>query len=351
MIKLRSFCSLLERAAAGVVALCLATGMQAFAFDPKIVEAAKKEGEVIWYTTLIVNQIVRPITDAFEKKYPGIRVRHVRSDNVGLVTRLLNEHRANRPVADIVDGTSAELALERAGLIAQWVPDIAKVYPAEYKDANNRWVAPNLYFLTPAYNTNLIKKGEHPKTFEDLLDPKLKGKMTWNIGDGSSGALGFIANVLRHMGKEKGMAYLERLSKQGIAAAEGSSRAVLDRTISGEYAVALQIFHYHALISAKKGAPIEWIPMSPVMNVYSTTSLMANAPHPNAGKLLFDFIISEEGQRLFQQNEYIPAYPNMDAFDKSLKPGKDTFHATVFTQQDQVDRYDELKGIFDKLFR
>lgn len=324
---------------------------QAWAIDAKVIEAARKEGEVVWYTTLIVNQVVRPMVDAFEMKYPGIRVRYIRDGSAGLVTKVLNESRANRPVADVIDGTVGELALEKVGLVAQWLPDWATMYPAEYQDSNKRWMAPNIYFLTPAYNTDLIKKGEHPKTYEDLLDPKLKGKIIWNVGDGTSGALGFIANAVRNMGKEKALTYFEQLSKQNIVSTQASSRAVLDQVIAGEYAVALQIFHYHATISAQKGAPIDWIPMSPVMNVYSTMSLLNNAPHPNAGKLLFDFIVSEEGQKLFQETGYLPAMPSVPGLAPGLKPSKDTFAANIFTQTDQTADHGEWKAIFDKFFR
>jgi iron(III) transport system substrate-binding protein len=351
MLKITSSCFAAARAAILAAIVGLLAPTHAWAIDPQIIEAAKKEGEVVWYTTLIVAQVVRPIVEAFEKKYPGVRVRYTRADNVGLVTKLLNEARANRPVADVVDGTAAELPLEKAGLIAQWVPDTAKLYPAEYRDANNRWVAPNLYFLTPAYNTNLIKKGEEPKTFEDLLDPKWKGKIVWNMGDGLTGGLGFMNVVLRSMGKEKGTAYLEKLSKQNIVSSDASSRAVLDQVISGEFAIALQIFHYHATISAEKGAPVDWIRMSPALSMLSTMSLMSNAPHPNAGKLLFDFVISEECQKIFQESGYLPALPSVPGLQPGLKPSKDTFSAIVFTQEDQANSYAELRAMFDKYFR
>ncbi len=95
------------------------------------------------------------------------------------------------------------------------------------------------------------------------------------------------------MGDEKGMAYLRELSKQNIANLRGSAREVLDQVIAGEYAVALQIFNHHAVISAKKGAPVDWIKMEPATGTLSVLSIHKNAPHPNAAKLLVDFIISQ----------------------------------------------------------
>jgi ABC-type Fe3+ transport system substrate-binding protein len=328
----------------------LASG-NAGAADAELIAAARKEGEVVWYTTLIVNQAARPLADAFEKKY-GIRVGFTRTDNQGLVNRVLAETRANRLIADVVDGTAGHNVLHKSGLTAQWLPDTEKSYAPEYKDPNRQWLAANLYFLSPAYNTKLVPPGEHPKTFEDLLDPKWKGgKIIWNMGDGSTGGLAFIANVLRTMGKDKGLAYLEKLSTQAIVTSEASPRTTLDQTIAGEFPLVLQVFHYHATISASKGAPVDWIPMSPLNGFFSSMSLMKNAPHPNAGKLLFDFVTSEEGQKIFQANQYIPAMTGMDAFDRRLKPGKDTFTVNYFSQQEVADSYDELRAIFDKHFR
>ena len=111
------------------------------------------------------------------------------------------------------------------------------------------------------------------------------------------------------MGEEKGRAYLRELAKQNIANLRGSAREVLDQVIAGEYAIALQIFNHHAVISAKKGAPVDWIKMEPATGTLSVISIHKNAPHPNAAKLLVDFIISKEGQEVFRDADYITAHP------------------------------------------
>ena len=150
---------------------------------------------------------------------------------------------------------------------------------------------------------------------QDLLDPKWRGKMAWNGFPTSSGMGGFVGTVLAEMGEEKGTAYLRELAKQNVAPLRGSAREVLDQVIAGEYPIALQIFNHHAVISAKKGAPVDWIKMEPVTGTLSVISIHKNAPHPNAAKLLVDFIISKEGQEVFRDADYITAHPDVPALD------------------------------------
>ncbi|MGE5536992.1 MAG: ABC transporter substrate-binding protein [Gemmatimonas sp.] len=321
------------------------------AVDPAIVDAAKKEGEVVWYTTLIVDQLVRPASSAFEKKYPGIRVRYVRNNSTETAIKIINEAKAGRMQADVFDGTNTSEVLKKEGLVEAWMPDSAKDWPRDVADPDGWWVATNVYVLTPGFNTELVKKGTEPRTFDDLLDPKWKGKMVWNGSVSTSGGPGFIGNVLSFMGEEKGMAYLQKLSGQRIANLDVSARQVLDQVIAGEYPLALQIFNHHTVISAKKGAPSDWIKMEPATVVLQVASVAKGAPHPNAGKLLLDFLVSDEGQQFFRKADYLPASPRVEAPDPSLKPEGGHFKATVFSPGDVEERMPTWKKIFDQYFR
>ena len=122
------------------------------------------------------------------------------------------------------------------------------------------------------------------------------------------------------MGEDKGLAYLQKLAKQNIANVGGSARQVLDEVIAGEYSIALQIFNHHTVISAAQGAPSDWIRMEPAMVVLNIVSLTTHSPHPNAGKLLFDFLESEEGQKLFRAADYLPADPAVPPRDPRSRP-------------------------------
>ena len=254
------------------IAAFLALAQRAPAADQALIDAAKKEGHVTWYTTQIIDQFVRPAAEAFEKKY-GIKVDFLRTDSSELALRIVNEAHAGKVQADIFDGTSPTPALKREGLVQQWIPPSAELLPAQYYDRDHYWAATNLYVLTPGFNTELVPKGTEPKTYQDLLDPKWQGKMAWNSSPQTSAGPGFIGTVLAAMGDEKGMAYLRDLSKQNIASLKVAARQVLDQVIAGEYAIALQIFNNHAVISAAQGAPSAWIAMNPALVVVSAVSL------------------------------------------------------------------------------
>ena len=320
------------------------------AAEPALIDAAKKEGEVIWYTTQIIAQLVRPVSVAFEKKY-GIKVRSTRANSTELSVKIINESRAGRPQSDVFDGTSTVVPLKKEGFVLQWLPDPAKAYPAAYKDPEGYWVANNLFFLTPGFNTTLVPKGTEPRSYQALLDPKWRGKIAWSTSPTSSGGPGFIGTVLTEMGTESGMLYLRELSKQRIANIGSAAREVLDQVIAGEYLLALQIFNHHTVISAKKGAPVDWIKMEPVTGTLSVISVHKNAPHPNAAKLLVDFITSPEGQNIFRDAEYLPADPAVPALTPSLKPDEGRFRTHFFTPEQTEDNIVAWKKVYDDLFR
>ena len=147
------------------------------------------------------------------------------------------------------------------------------------------------------------------------------------------------------------MAYLRQLSKQNIANLRGSAREVLDQVIGGEYSLALQIFNHHAVISAKKGAPVDWIPMEPATVTLSTISVLKNAPRPNAAKLFVDFIISREGQEVFRRADYITAHPGVPSSVPGLKPAEGKFRAHFFTPEETERQMPKWKLVSDEFFR
>jgi len=318
-----------------LVAAAFLGARSAAATDAALIEAAKKEGQVVWYTTLVVNQIVRPLKDAFEKKY-GVTLQFSRADDLVTAQKILAEGQASRVQADILDSISAMFSLQEAGLLAPFTVPNAADYPPELKDKDGYWISMIMYVFTPAINTTLLPKAEAPKTFADLLDPKLKGKMAWN-GSSMAGAFGFVANILTTMGDDKGIAYLRALAKQQVVNVDASSRAVLDQVIAGEYWINLMAFSHHAVISARKGAPSDWLKIEPAPVTLDTVALLKGAPHPNAARLLLNFLLSEEGQKVFQQNDYLPALPSVPAMVTGLRPDDGGFKAD-FLQPEVIHR-------------
>jgi ABC-type Fe3+ transport system substrate-binding protein len=333
-----------------------AAAMLACAFSPAraadqaLIDAAKKEGSVVWYTTQIIDQFARPAAQAFEKKY-GVKVSYVRANSNEVALRVMNEAKAGKMQADVFDGTGAAASLKKEGVVAKFVPENAKRFPQQYIDPEGFWVATNLYVLTPGYNTELIAKGSQPKTFQDLLDPKYKGKIAWNSTPSTSAGPGFVGIVLESMGQEKGVAYLRELAKQQPSGLAVAARQVLDQVIAGEYAIALNIFNNHAVISAAKGAPVDWIPMDPALGVLSVISVTKDAPHPNAGKLFLEFLMSEEGQKLYRDADYLPVDPNVPPKDLALRPDGVKFRAIYKTPEEIEREMPRWNEVFKSIFR
>ncbi len=326
-----------------------ASGAAAQEPSAELIAKAKKEGRVVYYTDLIVDQIVRPMVAAFEAKY-GVKVDFARADSQDTIIKLLNEHRAGSVRADVFGVTSGLKALIDVGAIRPFKPVGAAAIPPEFKDPDNNWVSTNFYVMTPAVNTNLVPGSERPKTYADLLNPRWKDKIVWKPND-MSGAPGFIGNVLRTMGDADGMAYLQKLKGQNVRSVPGSARAVLDQVIAGEYPLVLQIFNHHAALSAARKAPVEWLRMEPAMVQMTLVSLPKGSPNPNAGELFVEFMLSKEGQTLFQKANYFPTRSDTPPSDPSLAPATGNFKANFITPDEIARDYEKWHKIYIDLFR
>ncbi len=318
--------------------------------DATLIAAAKKEGQVVWYTTLIVNQIVRPLKAAFEKKYPGVTLQYTRADDIATYQKILAEGQAGRMQADVFDGISNMLPLEDAGLLAPFTVPNAGDYPPELKAKNGYWNAEIMYVFTLGINTDLLPRDRVPKTYSDLLNPTLKGKMAWN-GNSVIGAFGFVGNILATMGEDKGMEYLRALAKQQIVNVDASSRAVLDQVIAGQYWINLMTLNNHAVISAQKGAPVDWFKLEPVPVSFDSVALLKAAPHPHAAQLLLEFLLSEDGQKIFRENDYLPALPSVPAKVKGLRPNDGHFQANFLRPENIYHELPRWQKVTQDLFR
>ncbi len=332
-----------------MLVLCVATG-HADELDPSVIAAAKKEGEVVWYTTQIIDQFVRPAAAAFTKKY-GIRVNYVRADSNAVALRILNEGAAGHVQADVFDGTAGVAPLKARNLVMKWVPPSAARLDAKYIDPDGYWAATNLYVLTPGYNTSLVSKEDVPHSYEDLLKPRWKDKLTWNANPTASGAGGFVGLIMTSMGDEKGRAYLKALSKQNILGVQSSARQVLDQVISGESDLALNIFNNHAVISAAKGAPVDWIPLQPMEVVLSVVALTSQPPHPNAARLFADFLVSPDGQQIYREADYIPVDPKVMPKVPSLRPDTNGLKALYLVPEQIEQLMPKWWAIYNEYFK
>jgi iron(III) transport system substrate-binding protein len=319
----------------------------------KLIEGAKKEAQVTYYSGMIVNQALRPLTAAFQKKYPFIKMAYWRGDSEDIESKLSAEMRANNPVVDVVEGTGiGELAV-RAGLAQPVSSPLLADIPERMRDPRRLWVPTRMSYFAIAYNTRLVAADVAPKTYEDLLDARWKGKMAWPLLS-AIGAPLFVTNLRLAWGDDKAMAYFRRLRTQSIVNfGAGNPRTLVDRVIAGEYAIALQIFAHHPLISAGKGAPVTARLLPPVASAPGTLVIPKGSRHPHSAMLLMDFLLSKEGQQILSAAEYLPIRPDIDPLAQiaSIVPLRAGVEEN-FISPEKLNAYTESSAkVIEELFR
>src|SRR5262249_51927322 len=196
------------------------------------------------------------------------------------------------------------------------------------------------------------KADDAPKTYEDLLDPKWKGKLCWAATTETGGAMMFITFIRLIMGEEKAEAYLRDLSKNNIANMTGSPREVVNKVMQGEGAVAIDIFLHPPVISAQKGAPVAPRPLEPVMSNASVVTLAKGTTHPHAAMLLIDYLLSVEAQQVLEKADYLPAHPdvkpaaNLQAIVPSMAGLKERFLSEEFMFEQRAKSIELQKKYF-----
>lgn len=321
--------------------------------EKRLLEGARKEGQVVIYSAMIVNQALRPLVDSFNKKYPGVRASYWRGDSEDIAAKLAAESRAKNLGVDVVEGTGVgELVIEADLVQPFFTPEIVNV-PENLRNKRQLWAPTRLSYFSVAYNTRLVPPEKAPKTFEDLLDPQWRGKISWRIGS-SSGTPLFITNLRMAWGEEKAMEYFRKLAGQKIVNfGSGSARTLVDRVIAGEYPIALNIFAHHPLISAAKGAPVNSQLMDPVATTTATAAIPKGVRRPHAALLLVDYIMSKEGQEILSRADYFPVRPDVDPKPELARvvPAKAGVPQN-FVLPEQLGKYgDSSEKIYQDLFR
>jgi iron(III) transport system substrate-binding protein len=313
---------------------------------------AKKEGKLTVYSTLIVNQALQPLVEAFVKKYPYIKTEYSRADAAKMVAKVLAEQRANALVGDVMETGGATVPLLKANALLPFYSPVFEEIPKEYVGKGGYFAISRLSYMGGAYNTKLVQPGSEPKTYEDLLDPKWKGKLAWNTQD-ESGAILMITNMLDTWGKDKTEAWLKKFVDQKPSPVAVSARQLVNVVMAGEYAVGLSIFMHHAVISAQDGAPVAPIPFEPVASTNGSMAIPKGTKNPHGALLFVDFVLGEQGQTIMRDAQYFPVHPKVRPIEALAKV---TPHLIGLKENffDPVERYDgrhEAVGLIKKYFR
>jgi iron(III) transport system substrate-binding protein len=266
------------------------------AITPALIEAAKKEGKVVWYTSVDL-PLAERITKAFQERFPGVAARVERSGAERIFQRIGQEYSSNIYAVDVVNSSDAAhlIVWKRNGWLAPYVPeDVAKHYPAEHKDADGMFASFRTFLCPIAYNTNLVKSDEAPKSYADLLDPKWTGK----IVKAHPGYSGTILTATHQIARDVGWTYFEKLAQQRIMQVQSASDPPKKLAL-GERAVMADGVEYVLFQLKEKGDPIEIVyPTEGTPLIIGPNALFKNAPNPNAARLLQSWMFSAECQQL-----------------------------------------------------
>lgn len=266
----------------------------------KLAEAARKEGTLTLYTSLSQKDLA-PLIGPFEKKY-DIKVKVWRSGSESVLNRVVKEKSARHYEVDVVHSSGLVMeSLHREKIFQPLDSPYQKDLIAGALRPHRGWAATYLAVWVQAYNTNLVKKEDLPKTFTDLLQPKWKGKLgiEANVPE-------WYSTVVLSMGEEQGIKFFTDLVKQnGISVRKGHS-VLNNLVVAGDVPLALTDYSYMPTNSKKAGAPIDWFVLDPVVSVPSGVGVVLHAAHPNAALLFYDYMLSLEGQNELLALNYVP---------------------------------------------
>ena len=285
-----------QASANNIAALAALTGAER---QKRLAEGAKKEGVVSIYTSMPLDDMAA-LTSAFEAKY-GVKAKVWRSGSEKILQRGLLEAKANRFEVDVFETNSPEtevLSREKV-LIAANSPFLNELIPQAIP-SHKEWIATRLNIFTCAYNTKLIKKEELPKTYQDLLDPKWKGKLSVEADDSD-----WLAETVMKMGEEKGLALFREIARKNAVSVRKGHTLLSNLVASGEVPLALTVYNYKIEQMKNSGAPIDWFALDPTIARPNANGVARNAPHPHAALLFQDFELTE-GQVILGKRDFIP---------------------------------------------
>jgi ABC-type Fe3+ transport system substrate-binding protein len=311
--------------------------------DPRVIEAAKKEGQLMWYNTL-VQPHAQEVISRFMQKYPFVRATFVRGSANRVHTRLSTEARAGRYDWDVVSLTDPEgvLNLKQRRLIVPYKSSERDMFGEDVRDREGYWTGYYALATGVIFNTKAVRPQEVPKTYEDLLLPKWSGNKISIDTEGNE----LLTGLRITWGKQKALAYLQRLAAQQPVRGRGNN-ARIELAAAGEFPLAIAFTHTAEAIK-QKGGPIEWTNLEPVVVQVDSLMLGARAPHPNTGRLFIDFLLAEEGQSLLQKLNRPVLRTGVDPIPARLSKGYQRVvlqpeHAS--DRQSDVQLYKEIFGI------
>ncbi|MBI4523521.1 MAG: extracellular solute-binding protein [Deltaproteobacteria bacterium] len=311
----------------------------ASAQEAGLLAGAKAEGRVVWYAGSGVI-LTRAIADAFEKKYPFIKVEVTRASDPVMLNRITTEKLAGKVLFDVVNSQILPL-MYRLNVIGTHTPPGVEVMDAKYRDANGRWSGLHVDYYVLSYNTKLVRQ-QSPTDWWDLLNPRWKREIGIDPG-----RFHWLGAMMEYFGQDMAEKLMTGLARQEIQWHTGHTR-LAHLTAAGELSVSLAYGHRIEEMKSK-GAPIDWVRTTrPIVAGLQKVGLSSTPPHPNAGKLLVNFLISKEGQTVLYKQGYIPAFPGVLPKGSPFDPATLDVHPISpkvnFDLERYVKKFDQIFG-------
>ncbi len=269
--------------------------------EKRLIEGAKKEGELMFYSSIPVEDIAA-LTAAFDKKY-GVKVKVWRADSEGFLQRIVNEAKARRFEVDVMAGSSSALEpLYRERLLqavkSPYLDDLIPESIAKHRE----WASVYLNTFVQTFNTGLVAKESLPTSYQDLLKPQWKGKLGIEAED-----YDWFAQVVLGLGEAQGLKlFRDIVARNGISVRKGHT-LLANLVAAGEVPLALTVYGFSAEQLKQKGAPLDWFIIPPLIARPTAAGVARNAPHPHAAVLFYDFLIGEAQPLLASRNFVSPS--------------------------------------------
>ena len=315
---------------------------------PALVEAAKKEGKLSWYTSVDL-PVAEKIAKAFEAAYPGISMKVERSGAERIFQRIGQEYQSKIYNCDVVNSSDAAhlIIWKRQSMLASFLPeDVAKYFPKEHWDPDGMYASWRVTLSPIAYNTSQVKAEEAPKGFNDLLDPKWMGK----IVKAHPGYSGTIMTATQQLSRDLGWSYFEKLAKQKVMQVQSAADPP-KKVSAGERAVMADGTEYMVNLLQSRGEPIEEVyAVEGTPLVTGPSAVFARAANPNAARLFYAWSMTAEAQQL---NVDIGALRSVHSLVKD-RPERKKLSDIKTLREDAAavaDQADDIKARYLKLFK
>jgi iron(III) transport system substrate-binding protein len=300
--------------------------------NEKLMAAAKKEGSVTFYTAIAESDL-RPLQADFEKK-TGIKLNAWRAGSDKVLQRAVTETAAKRYEVDVIHmGAHQMEALHREHVLQAVTSPLFKDLVKDAVPKHREWASIMMIVWVQVYNTNLIAKADLPKTYQDLLDPKWKGKLGIESDDSD-----WFAALAGKLGEAKGIKLFQDIvATNGISVRTGHT-LLNNMVAAGEVPLALTIYNYIPESAKRKGAPIDTFVMDPAIARANAVGIAAHAPHPNAAMVFYDYLLSADAQKILVGLGYIPTNTTVPSPMKNIKINLEDPVITL----DQMDKWSKI---------